>query len=122
MTENKCICDECPRRFVCFTQKKVFSEPDYQAMYEAYVEEGLEHEEAVKEVRELIERQRIQPKVDDYKPWHDDWKEEYDTWKYKEQRNIWLDEYYSSDNTEAKEMINKLKKIVTKENKCGKIY
>lgn len=36
-------------------KKKIFSDPAYQAMYEAFVEEGLEHSEAVKRVREFIE-------------------------------------------------------------------
>lgn len=79
---EKCICDECPRRFECFTQKKVFSEPDYQAMYEAYLAEGLEHLEAVQAVREHIERKRNdndldkftkQKKYKDYTEWKEDW-------------------------------------------------
>ena len=53
--KDECICNQCPRRFVCFTQEKVFSDPAYQAMYETYVEEGLKHEVAVKKVREFIE-------------------------------------------------------------------
>jgi len=33
----------------------VFSDPAYQAMYEAFIEEGVPHEQAVKAVREFIE-------------------------------------------------------------------
>lgn len=57
--DAECICDQCPRRFICFTQKKVFSDPAYQAMFEAFVEEGIPHEEAVKAVREFIENQKV---------------------------------------------------------------
>jgi len=77
-----CICETCPRRFVCFTQKKVFSDPAYQAMYEAFCEEGLDPIEAVKAVREFIENQKraeawknepqstLSPWKDDYNEWN----------------------------------------------------
>jgi hypothetical protein len=58
---DKCICDQCPRRFVCFTQKKVFSDTAYQTMYEAYIEEGLDSKEAAKKVREFIETTKTSP-------------------------------------------------------------
>lgn len=54
--ESKCICDACPRRFVCFTQKKVFSDPAYQAMYEALIEEEVESKKAATTVRKFIEQ------------------------------------------------------------------
>ena len=76
--KEKCICDQCPRRFVCFTQKKVFSDPAYQAMYEAHVDEGRTHEEAVAAVREFIEAQKeleVNPPPRPRKPHEfDDWR------------------------------------------------
>ena len=86
--DKKCICEECPRRFICFTNKKVFSDPRYQALYEAYCEEGMSHEDAVKEVKETIERSlRPKPPISPWKKpdkdeWHLDdyqWNEWYST-------------------------------------------
>lgn len=77
---DKCICDQCPRRFVCFTQKKVFSDPAYQAMYEAFIEEGLEHKQAVAQVRKFIETSK------ETQAWRkrdqiEDWRKEGDWYK-----------------------------------------
>jgi hypothetical protein len=58
--DGECICDSCQRRFVCWTTKRVFSDPTHQALYEAYVAEGLPHDEAVREVRETLERAIMQ--------------------------------------------------------------
>ena len=50
---KECLCDKCPDRFVCFTQRKVFSDPYFQAMYESYLAQGLSKEEAAKNVGEF---------------------------------------------------------------------
>ncbi len=70
---GECICDGCERRFVCWTTKRVFSEPIHQTLYEAYVAEGHSHEDAVKEVEEMIKRAVLeaalrQNKYDKYVP------------------------------------------------------
>lgn len=89
--KGECVCDGCKRRFVCFTQKRVFSDPTHQALYETHLEQGLSHEDAVKEVQKFLETS-IQhallqaareeaakhpinvPYIDDY----DDWKKKKD--------------------------------------------
>ena len=86
--KNECICDQCPKRFVCFTQRKVFSDPAYQAMYEAFIEEGLEHKAAVGAVRRFIESQKIEEKQEKYDA--KDWKR--DKWydkKWEDYRTEW---------------------------------
>ena len=83
---GECICDGCERRFVCWTTKRVFSEPTHQALYEAYIAEGLPHDEAIKEVGETLEHAVLQAelrklnndkKVPDWndkkKGWYDEW-------------------------------------------------
>ncbi len=54
--DGECICDGCERRFVCWTTKRVFSNPTHQTLYEAYVAEGFSHEDAVREVEGVIQR------------------------------------------------------------------
>lgn len=54
--DGECVCDGCERRFICWTTKRVFSDPVQQALYEAHIAEGLPHDEALHEVREVIER------------------------------------------------------------------
>lgn len=73
-TEDKCLCDQCPRRFICFTQKRVFSDPAYQAMYEAFCEEGLEHKQAVKAVKQFIENEERKKRLPPWQPIvNEDW-------------------------------------------------
>ena len=88
--EGDCICDGCERRFVCWTTKRVFSEPTHQALYEAYVAEGHSHEDAIKEVEIVIQRAIMEaamreaakrspkPEFDKIKKW-DEWKD--GSWK-----------------------------------------
>ncbi|MFA7101264.1 MAG: hypothetical protein WC196_05990 [Bacilli bacterium] len=87
--DGECICDGCQRRFICWTTKRVFSDPTHQALYEAYVAEGLPHDEAVQEVRETLERAIAQaamrqiaeerewneksPIYDKKKKWYNEW-------------------------------------------------
>lgn len=63
--KGDCICDNCKRRFICFTQKRVFSDPTYQALYEVYMDQGMPHEDAVKAVKDylesLIKREKAPP-------------------------------------------------------------
>jgi hypothetical protein len=89
--DGECICDSCQRRFVCWTTKRVFSDPTHQALYEAYVAEGLPHDEAVQEVRETLERAVMQAAMKqiaeerewkekpiyDKKHWYTDWYDKY---------------------------------------------
>lgn len=56
MKDNECICDGCEKRFVCWTTKRVFSDPTHQALYESYIAEKYSHEDAVKEVEGVIQR------------------------------------------------------------------
>jgi hypothetical protein len=44
---KKCICNRCPRRYVCFTQQRVYSDPFLQAMFESYLAMGLSVHDAV---------------------------------------------------------------------------
>ena len=102
---GECICDGCERRFVCWTTKRVFSDLTHQALYEAYVAEGLSHEDAVKEVEGVIQRAIVEAatreavknaplpdygKIKKWGEWHDNrldekWKDvprfpQYDKW------------------------------------------
>lgn len=54
--EGECICDGCERRFMCWTTKRIFSDPTHQALYEAYIAEGFDHEAARTEVKDFIKR------------------------------------------------------------------
>ena len=66
--EPKCICETCPRRFICFTQERVYSDPEYQALFEGYVAQGDTKEEAIEKVQEFIEenkRVKELPHIDD---------------------------------------------------------
>ena len=36
---KECLCEQCEKRFVCFTADKVFSDREFQALYESYVKE-----------------------------------------------------------------------------------
>ncbi len=52
---STCICDGCERRFLCWTNKKVFSDPLHQTLYETYVAEGYSHTDAIQEVNEDVQ-------------------------------------------------------------------
>lgn len=65
MTENElleryyrgdCLCDICKRRFMCWTSKRIFSDPVYQALYEVHIAEGLSHEKSLAAVKEILKR------------------------------------------------------------------
>ncbi len=88
--KGECICDGCERRFVCWTTKRVFSDPTQQALYEAYVAEGLPHKEAIQEVKEILERAIMQAAIREQMEKHQ-WDLERDV--YKKHRD-WQDEYY----------------------------
>ena len=51
---KKCICNKCPRRFHCFTNKKVFSEPILQSLFESYLGE-FSVEDALRHIRIFLE-------------------------------------------------------------------
>jgi len=51
---GKCICGTCPRRFECFTQERVFSDALLQGLFEAILAEGVDREEAIKQVKDEI--------------------------------------------------------------------
>jgi len=55
--DGRCICDACARRFICWTQKRAFSEPAYQSLYEVHIQEGKSHEEAIAQVRSFVEHE-----------------------------------------------------------------
>jgi len=78
---GECLCDACERRFICWTSKRVFSDPTHQALYEAHIAEGMSHEDALAEVK-AIERAILEAAIreerDKKKPWYDEWK---DSWK-----------------------------------------
>jgi len=125
--KGDCVCDGCKRRFVCFTQKRVFSDPTYQALYETHLEQGLSHEDAVKEVQHFLEASIQQamiqaareeaakrtvnvPYIDDYDKWKKDnpfqpWKDVPDKplpWK----KNDW----YCKSYEEAEDGIKEVRK------------
>ena len=86
--KGECICDGCERRFICWTTKRVFSDPTHQALYEAYIAEGLPHEEALKEVEEVLQRAIMEaaireaakhPKKPDFDKVDNKWKK--DEWR-----------------------------------------
>lgn len=52
--EDKCLCNTCNNRFKCWTTKRVYSNPEYQALYEAFIAVGSSHEEAVRNVKVSI--------------------------------------------------------------------
>lgn len=54
---KKCICNKCPRRFYCFTNKKVFSNPLLQAIFESYLGENCSVEYSIQEVRAFVQDQ-----------------------------------------------------------------
>jgi hypothetical protein len=58
-TPEECMCDKCPRRFICYTQERVFSDPRYQALFEAELALGKEKEEAIESVKRAIEADKI---------------------------------------------------------------
>ena len=45
-----CLCENCPHKFVCFTQERIFSDPLYQGLFEALMAKGRTKEEALEEV------------------------------------------------------------------------
>jgi len=95
--DGECICDGCQRRFICWTTKRVFSDPTHQALYEAYVAEGLPHDEAVQEVRETLERaiaQAAMRQIAEEREWNEKRPDIY------EKKRHWYDEWH--DNTYPK--------------------
>ena len=51
---KKCICNKCPRRFICWTQMKVFGDPLWQALFEAYLGDNSDVHESLIKVRQHI--------------------------------------------------------------------
>lgn len=52
--EDKCLCGECPHKFECFTQERIFSNPIFQGLFEALMAQGSTKEEALEQVAEEI--------------------------------------------------------------------
>lgn len=52
--EEGCRCNDCPLRFQCFTQERVFSDSLLQGLFEAIMAEGFDKEEALKQVKSEI--------------------------------------------------------------------
>ncbi len=55
ISDKDCCCAECPLRFACFTEERVFSDPVWQSLFEALMALG-EHsrEEAIESVANEI--------------------------------------------------------------------
>jgi len=51
---NKCKCNTCENRFKCLTTEQVFSDKDYQAMFEANIALGFNREDAISAVNLFI--------------------------------------------------------------------
>lgn len=87
--KGECICDGCERRFVCWTTKRVFSDPIHQALYEAHIAEGLSHEDALKETRAFLE-DAVTVEVKEFKEpikW-EKW-DDYNEWKSPNFPSMW---------------------------------
>jgi hypothetical protein len=91
--DGECICDGCQRRFVCWTTKRVFSDPTHQALYEAYIAEGLPHDEAIQEVRETLERAIAQAAMRQIAE-EREWKEKNPIYDKKQWSKEWYDNTY----------------------------
>jgi hypothetical protein len=89
----------------------VFSDPAYQAIYEAYMEEGLDSKEAAKKVRTFIETTVKTPS-----PWKADppWRDDKITWKKYEYDDIInkLGAYEKLFNTSATPVIQEEKEYL----------
>ena len=48
--EGKCLCGECPHKFECFTQERIFSDPIFQGLFEALMAQGSSKDDALKRV------------------------------------------------------------------------
>ncbi len=66
--EVACFCDKCPLRFKCFTQKRVYTDPSYQALYETYIAEGESHDKALQHIKALIEDVLVKEALQNAKP------------------------------------------------------
>jgi len=52
--EEKCLCAQCPHKFECFTQERIFSDPIFQGLFEALMAKGRTREQALEEVTSEI--------------------------------------------------------------------
>jgi len=57
--QEKCLCGDCPYKFECYTQERIFSDPIFQGLFEALIAQGMSKENALEEVNREI-RLRIQ--------------------------------------------------------------
>jgi hypothetical protein len=48
--EGKCLCGECPHKFECFTQERIFSDSIFQGLFEALIAQGSSKDDALKRV------------------------------------------------------------------------
>jgi len=53
--EEGCICNDCPLKFACFTQEKIFSETIHQSLFEAYIADGMSRSEALVSIIHMLE-------------------------------------------------------------------
>lgn len=67
--EKACLCKECPNRFICFTQERVFSDPIYQGLFEALMAKGRTRDQALDEVTEEI-KSRMPRSIDADEPYN----------------------------------------------------
>lgn len=49
-----CKCNECKRKFECFTQEPVFTDPMMQGLFEAYIAQGNDRERSILMVAETL--------------------------------------------------------------------
>ena len=60
-----CACGSCSLRFQCFTQKRVFSDPIFQGLFEALIAQGMIEEEALEVVTQELKARMTKPSTTD---------------------------------------------------------
>jgi hypothetical protein len=73
INNSECLCDKCPKRFLCYTTERIFSDARYQAIYEAEIALGKTKEQAVKTVMDMIEAYKIPIVSEEQKWWGNEW-------------------------------------------------
>ena len=52
--DKECLCKDCPLRFECFIQERIFSDALFQGLFEVLIAQGKDREEALEEVSQEL--------------------------------------------------------------------
>jgi len=69
--EEQCLCNNCPHKFECFTQERIFSDPIFQGLFEALMAQGMSKEDALEEVSEELKARMGKKEVQDWTTFKD---------------------------------------------------